>query len=230
MVMRRFSGSRSASLSSFVGRERELEEVSDALRKCRLLSLTGAGGVGKSRLALTAAMADRGEYADGVHVVELASLADPRLVPKAVAIALDIQEQPNRPLHVTLAEALAERSLLLVLDNCEHLVDGCAQLADDLLRVCPGVRLLTTSRQRLRIAGETVWRGLPTPSVEAILQSDAGRLFVVRVRAVQAGFEVTPSNATTIAEICVRLDGIPWPSSLPPRWSQHLGWSRSRRD
>lgn len=204
-------------LSSFLGREAELGEVRRALRATRLLTLTGPGGVGKTRLALATAAETLGEGADGVWLVELAPVTDPMLVPQAVAQATGIREQPGRPLAATLAAGLGVGRVLLVLDNCEHLLDGCALLADALLRVCPDLRVLATSREPLDVAGEVAWRvlplGLPTavehaPSGE-VARAEAVRLFVERAQAARPGFALTAYNAAAVAEICRRLDGIP---------------------
>src|SRR3712207_2808404 len=141
-------------LSSFVGRKKELAEVKRLLEGNRLLTLTGSGGCGKTRLALAAADELMGRFEDGVWLVELASLANPSLVQRAVASALDIREQPGNPPTGTLSDHLRTRKMLLVLDNCEHLVEACAVLAEDLLRTCPSLRILATSREAFGIAGE----------------------------------------------------------------------------
>ena len=144
-------------LSSFVGREREIAEVKRLLAEHRLLTLTGPGGCGKTRLALEVA-ADLVEgFKDGAWLVELASLSDPALVPQAVASVLGVREQPGRSLTKTLFNHLKPKELLLVLDNCEHLVEACAELAEALLRTCPSLRILATSREALGTAGETRW-------------------------------------------------------------------------
>ncbi len=149
-------------LTSFVGRERELAELERLLRRTRLLTLTGAGGSGKTRLALQAAAEVVQDFPDGVWFVDLAVLADPGLVPQTVASALRLREARGRALSETLPESLKERKLLLVLDNCEHLVEACADLAGTLLRVCPQLALLTTSREALAVAGELVWQVPPS--------------------------------------------------------------------
>ena len=141
-------------LTSFIGREREIAEVARLLAGSRLLTLTGAGGCGKSRLALQVAGGKLGGFHDGVWLVELAPLADPVLVPQAVASALDVPEQPGRPLTEPLTDYLRSKSLLLLLDNCEHLLAACAQLATALLGGCPTLRIVATSREALGIAGE----------------------------------------------------------------------------
>ena len=209
-------------LTSFVGRESALAALAGVLEGAPLLTLTGAGGAGKTRLALRVAAGARGRYPDGVWLADLAPLADPALVPQAIATAVGVQGQPGRPLPATLCDALRARRLLLVLDNCEHLLDACAAFADALLRACPLVQILATSREPLGIAGEHPWRvpslSLPPapppdaprwPPVDLLLQSEAGRLFVERAALVRPGFAATAQNAPAIAEVCHRLDGIP---------------------
>ncbi len=205
------------SLSSFIGREREIAEVKRLLASPFLLTLTGPGGCGKTRLALQVA-ADLVEgYADGVWLVELAPLSDPTLVPEAVASALRVREQPGRPIIETLSGFLQPKTILLVLDNCEHLVAACARLADALLRTCPQLRILATSQEPLRIPGETIFR-VPSlsvrdldglPSLESLTGNEAVRLFIERSRSALPAFTVTDHNAPLIAQVCRRLDGIP---------------------
>jgi predicted ATPase/DNA-binding CsgD family transcriptional regulator/DNA-binding XRE family transcriptional regulator len=200
-------------LSSFVGREREIGEVRRLLGSTRLLSLTGPGGVGKTRLALVVA-ADLAEaFADGVWFVDLAPIADPSLVPQGVASALSVHEQAGRPVLETLADALHARHLLLVLDNCEHLVCACASLAEHLLRACRGLRILATSREPLGVAGEQLWPvpplSLPGSDPGSVAACEAVRLFVERARLVQAGFALDERNTPTVVEVCRRVDGIP---------------------
>ena len=210
-------GNLPAELYSFVGRERELAAVAGLLATARLLTLTGPGGVGKTRLALQAAAAVRARFPDGVWLVELAPLADAALVPQAVAAAVGVREAQGRPLRATLSDALRPQRLLLVLDNCEHLLAACARLADALLRACPAVRVLATSREALGIAGEVPYRvpslALPDPDrpppAAALLHAPAVRLFVARARAAAPGFRLTDRNAAAVAQVCVRLDGIP---------------------
>ena len=206
-------------LTSFVGREKELEEVKGLLRTTRLLTLTGTGGAGKTRLALQAGADLLDEYADGVWLVDLAALSDPSLVPQAVLSALGLREEPQRSLTDTLFDALRPKRALLILDNCEHLVEACAHLAEGLLRACPKLRILATSRQDLTAEGEVLWRvpslALPDRESQKVLlweqltQYGAVQLFIERAIAARPGFSVTNENAPAVAEICWRLDGIP---------------------
>jgi predicted ATPase/class 3 adenylate cyclase len=212
-------------VTGFVGREGELAAVARLLAGeppgPRLVTLTGPGGCGKTRLALQAAAEVLDAHPDGVWLVELGALADPALVPQAVAAAVGVREAPGRPLLATLTDALRPKRLLVVLDNCEHLLDACARLADALLRTCPHVRVLATSREALGIAGETAWRvpslpvpaaagaAEPGPDVAGLARYAAVRLFADRAAAVRPGFALTPDNAAAVAEICARLDGIP---------------------
>jgi non-specific serine/threonine protein kinase len=206
-----------AQLTSFVGRRREIDEIRRLFETSRLLTLTGAGGCGKTRLALQVASELLNAFPEGVWIVDLAPLANPDLVPYSVAAILKVQEGPNRPLVDGLCSYLQSRRILLVLDNCEHLIAACAQLAEALLHAAADVRILATSREALGLSGETVWRvpslSLAEPSqrlpAEALLQYEAVRLFAERARAVDATFSVADANAATVAEVCRRLDGIP---------------------
>jgi non-specific serine/threonine protein kinase len=204
-------------LTSFIGREQEMDEVPRLLGDTRLLTLTGTGGVGKTRLALQVAADLLDRYAEGVWLVELAPLADPALVPGAVLKALGAPEQPGHPPEETLLETLRPRQVLLLLDNCEHLLDACARLSRTLLGACPRVRILATSREPLGLAGETRWRvpslSLPAPdqrlSPELVARCEAVALFLGRARAVQPAFALTAANMAAVAGLCTRLDGIP---------------------
>ena len=215
-----------ARLTSFVGRERESTEIARLLDGARLVTLVGAPGVGKTRLALEVANTLSPHFSDGIWFIELAALAEPTLVANAVAAALGVHEDPRRPLLATLADYLEERHVLLVLDNCEHLVGACAVLAEALLRASTGVRILATSREALRIEGETLWRvpSLSTPDevpeglvpaptkgqpAADLSQYEAVRLFVDRARSVLPTFTLTDQHADAVAQICRRLDGIP---------------------
>jgi predicted ATPase/class 3 adenylate cyclase len=204
-------------LTSFVGREPELAEVGRLLAATRLLTLTGTGGTGKTRLALQAAAGELDAFPDGVWVAELAPLADPALVPQAVAAAAGLVVEPGRSAVATLCDAWRARRVLLILDNCEHVLAACAELADALLRACPRLTVLATSRESLGIGGETSWRvpslTLPAaggvPTVAALTQYEAVRLFIERAKAALPSFTVTDRNAPAVAQVCARLDGIP---------------------
>ncbi len=204
-------------LSSFVGRGREISEVRKLLSDNRLLTLTGPGGSGKTRLALEVAKALVEAFESGVWLVELASLSDPDLVAQAVASALGVREQPNRTLIETLADVLSEKELLLILDNCEHLVGACARLAEALLRSCPNLRILATSREVLGVAGEISWPVPPlslpdsrhSPSIEELSGYEAVRLFVERASAVLPSFALTGQSAQAVVEVCRTLEGMP---------------------
>ena len=209
-------------LSSFVGRTQEMQDARRRLGETRLLTLTGTGGAGKTRLALQVAAEAIEDYPDGVWLVDLAPLMDPALLPQAVAAVLGIGEQgSDRALAATLTDALRLKSVLLVWDNCEHLIDACARLAEALLRACPGLRLLATSREALEISGEAV---LPIPTLslpparptggravppEALADCDSVRLFVDRAEAAQPAFRLSDGNIAAVAQVCTRLDGIP---------------------
>ena len=203
--------------TSFIGREKQVEEVKALYAGTRLLTLTGAGGSGKTRLSLQVAADLLTGDGDGVWLVELAVLTDPALVPQAVAGVLGVKEQAGQPVQNTLVEALKAKRLLLVLDNCEHLVAACASLSADLLRACPGVHILASSREPLNVAGEQVYRvpplTLPDPrraqTAETLSQFEAVRLFIERAQAVQPSFAVTSGNAPAVAQVCFHLDGIP---------------------
>jgi len=203
-------------LTSFVGRRQGLADLKRALASTRLLTLTGAGGVGKTKLALRAGRESARQYPDGVWLVELAPIQDPELVVQATFTALGLQDHSSSWAVATLSDYLAGKRPLLILDNCEHVHDAAAVLAGTLLRACPDVRILATSRQALGVTGEVVVDvpGLSLPeegdaSPETLLRSDAVALFVERAGAVQRGFAVDAGNAPAILSICTRLDGIP---------------------
>jgi non-specific serine/threonine protein kinase len=204
-----------APLTTFIGREREIAELTARVQTTRLLTLTGSGGVGKSRLALEVAHAVSGTFADGMWLVELAPLSDPTLVPQTVVSAFKLPEQAGRtPLDVLIGY-LETKHLLLILDNCEHLIDACASLAEALLQRCPQLHVLATSRDKLRVPGEATHRvpSLTTPdgatSPDDLLRYEAMRLFCERAITSQSMFEWSASNAAVAATICSRLDGIP---------------------
>jgi predicted ATPase len=208
--------------TSFVGREREIVEVKRTLAMTRLLTLTGAGGSGKTRLALETARNLIGTYPDGVWLVELAPLSEGDLVAQEVAGALEVSERPGQPLADTLVDTLGDKGLLLVIDNCEHVVGAAARLLDDLLDSCPRLRVLATSREPLGIPGEVLWRVPPLSSpdptdgtpdrlsgVEDLVRYEAVRLFVERTRQRLPDFGLTEENAGAVARVCRKLDGIP---------------------
>jgi non-specific serine/threonine protein kinase len=204
-------------LTGFVGREREIAATREMVARSRLVTLTGTGGVGKTRLALRVAADLVGEFPDGVWLADLAPLTDEAMVPATVLAACGVRDASNREPLAALVDYLRPRELLLLLDNCEHLLDGCARLADDLLRTCPRLRILATSREMIGIAGEAASRvpslALPDPaaaaSPEELLRSEAVRLFADRARLARTDFAVTTANAALVAAVCRRLDGIP---------------------
>jgi non-specific serine/threonine protein kinase len=204
-------------LTSFIGREREQAEVVALLGRAPLVTLTGAGGSGKTRLALIVAGKLLGEYPDGVWLVELAALVDPTLVPQTVAQALGLQEQLGQTPLQLLLTYLNHRRLLLVLDNAEHLVGACAELAVALLRTCPQLHLLVTSREALEVAGEVLYRvpSLTVPDLDHLPppdqlgQYEAVQLFLERAQARRVDFTLSARNAQAVAQVCSRLDGIP---------------------
>src|SRR5512142_900007 len=198
-----------AELTSFVGRRQELREVKRLLAGTRLLTLTGSGGAGKTRLALRAATDMARGFPDGAWLVLLAPVRDPLLVTQAVFGGLGVHDLSAGVSLSSLADYLAGRRLLLVLDNCEHLLDGCAVLASTLITSCPGLRLLATSRQALGVAGEVRLTVPPLSlpeagdiSVQKALDSDAVWLLNDRAAAVVPGFTVGPQNAAAVAELC----------------------------
>ena len=207
-------------LTSFVDRRTELAEATNVLSTSRLVTLTGIGGVGKTRLALRAAAKAQRNFSDGVMLVELAELLDDSLVAGVVAAAFGLRDQSARPSHEVLVEFLAPREVLLVLDNCEQVVAAAAKLAEILLRACPRLRILATSREPLGIGGETALLipPLPVPDPDhlpkGLPRNDAVTLFAERGATAVPGFELTEENKVTIARICQRLDGLPLPIEL----------------
>lgn len=204
-------------ITSFVGREREVADVKRLLGAVRLLTLTGSGGCGKSRLSVQLGADLLTEYPDGVWLVEMAALSDPSLLDHTLASVLNVSEEVGRPLLQTITENLRGKTLLLLLDNAEHLLSACANAAETLLRACPRLRILVTSREALAISGETTYRvpslALPDPSEQftpqQLSQYEAVRLFIDRAISVQPGFAVNNQNAPAVAQVCHRLDGIP---------------------
>jgi predicted ATPase len=203
-----------AALSSFIGRTHELAAVQEALGRSRLVTLTGAGGAGKTRLALQVA-ADRVErHPDGVWLVDLAGLSDPNLVAQAAVAALGIPELPDRPALGALTGYLASRDMLIVLDNCEHLIAASAELVEGVLRAARNVRFIATSREPLNVPGEISWRvpSLSLPAQDegaADEESEAVTLFAERARAADPSFALTPERRQVVVTICRRLDGLP---------------------
>ncbi|HTX26759.1 MAG TPA: LuxR C-terminal-related transcriptional regulator [Streptosporangiaceae bacterium] len=203
--------------NSFIGREREIAELRRMLRRTRALTLCGPGGIGKTRLALRLLAATADEFPDGAWFVELADLRQPELVASRVAAVIGVSEEAGRPLLDTLADALRARRLLLALDNCEHLIEACAQVGQRLLASSPGLRLLSTSREPLRIAAETAWEVPPLSVAPADAERvakeaqryEAIRLFADRAAASRHGFTLGPGNAADVAAICRALDGMP---------------------
>ena len=204
-------------LTSFIGREHEISEVRGLLSTTRLLTLTGAGGAGKTRLALQVAADLLDEFAGGVWLAEFAALPDPALVPQTVAASLGLREHSERPILSILTDFLQFKHVLLVMDNCEHVVAECARLTDHLLRACPDMRILATSQTTLGVPGEVTYGvpplALPDPlhalSAEQLTQFEAVRLFVERAWLSKPGFAVTADNAAAVAQVVHQLDGIP---------------------
>ena len=208
-------------LTGFVGREREMEEVKRLLDGTHLLTLTGTGGTGKTRISLQVAADLLDKFSDGVWLVEFATIDDAALVTETVASALDVRQEADRPLATTLTGFLRAKNLLLIFDNCEHVVAACARLAEMLLRACPRLRILASSREALGIAGETAWPlpplSLPdhwrdivggADAIERLTQYEAVRLFIERAMVARPAFSLTNENAPLVAQICWRLDGI----------------------
>lgn len=206
-----------AELTSFVGREPQLAELRRLLHRSRLITLTGPGGAGKSRLALRLATDSLDRFPDGVRHLDLAPIGDRALLEQSLAAVCGITEEPKRSVLEVVADRLRDSRTLLVFDGCEHLVDACAELTSQLLRACPKLAILATSREPLGVTGEVIWR---TPSLtlprledaahrELLMESEAIRLFIDRARLSRPDFEVQPSSAGVLAQICMRLEGIP---------------------
>lgn len=201
----------------FIGREAELKQLHEQLRHTRVLSLLGPGGAGKTRLSLQLAAESAELFPDGVWLAELAPLQDQSLLEQTVAAVFGLKEQTRLSIQEVLTNELETKQMLIVLDNCEHLIDSCARFAAHVIQSCPGVKIVVTSREPLNIAGETIWRvsSLAMPNrddpiaVDQLLQYEAVQLFADRARSVRAGFTVTQQNAAAIVDICHRLDGIP---------------------
>ncbi len=203
-------------ITSFIGREQQLEQARQRLASAHLLTLIGPGGTGKTRLSLQLAADMLPQFQDGVWFVELAPITDPSLVLRTLAAVFGLREQMGMPLHDLLIDYLRLKELMLVVDNCEHLVDACAQLIEQLLHACPRLKIIASSREALGIAGETVYRvpslALPDesdPTPKALAHSESVQLFVERASAANPRFSLTDQNALAVAQICRRLDGIP---------------------
>ncbi len=204
-------------LNRFVGREREIDTVRELLGSTRLLTLTGAGGCGKTRLALEVALRALDGYPDGIWLAELAPITDPGVLAQRLLTVLMVPGVLGRPPLATLAEHLRDKRALLVLDNCEHIVDACALVAQSLLGECPTLSIVATSREALSIPGEVIWRvpSLRLPDagqpldLEDLSNCEAVALFIDRAHAVEPDFALTAGNAERVALICTRLDGIP---------------------
>ena len=198
-------------LTTFIGREQEIEELTALVMVNRLVALTGAGGSGKTRLATELAARNVHRWPDGVWLADLASTADPALVPHALATAMSMPEQPLQSMADTIAARLTDETVLVVLDNCEHLLDASSALAHHLLRSCPNVTVVATSREALSVEGEVAYRvpSLPVPEADDDLDCDAVRLFVDRAAAVRPTFALDASTAPSVVELCQRLDGLP---------------------
>ena len=203
-------------LTSFIGRERELIEAQKKLAEARLLTLIGPGGTGKSRLSIQLGGEVLPAFSDGVWLVELAPLSDPTLITQTIASVFGLRENPERPLVDLVIDYLRAKQLLLVLDNCEHLIDDCARLAEGLLHNCPNLKILASSREALGISGEAVYR-VPSLSLpgqdkarkDAVMRSESVQLFADRASTANPKFQLTDENASSVVQICHRLDGIP---------------------
>ncbi len=206
-----------AQLTSFVGREKEIAEVKQELDAHRLVTLVGPGGTGKSRLSLQVAAHVLDAYPHGVWFIDLSPLSDPELVPQTILSTLGVGEQKGQTVLETLAEFLHDKTLLLLLDNCEHLIEACARLAQAVLKTSPNLRILATSRESLGVSGEVAWHvpslTLPNPrdlpEANQLTQYESVQLFIDRVQLVSSHFAVNQDNAPAVAQICYRLDGIP---------------------
>ena len=233
------TGNLPAEPNTFIGRERDTAELADLLRRVRILTLCGPGGIGKTRLAVRLAAGLAADYADGAWLADLGGADDGGLVVPLVAAAIGVREERDRPLDETLAQALQPRSMLLILDTCEHLVDACAELAHGLLVSCPGLRIIATSREPLLIRGEVIWRvpplGLPPGSlciaeaggdarfrVDELVGYEAVRLFLDRAEAAWPGFALEAAQVASVATVCRAVDGVPLAIELAAAWVRAL--------
>jgi predicted ATPase len=231
---RRAHGNLGEEPNSFIGRERELDEMRKLAASARALTLCGAGGIGKTRLAVRVLAELADDFPDGVWFVELADLRQPDLVVSRISSVIGVAEEPGRPLLDTLADALRPRRVLLGLDNCEQLIEACARVCQRLLASAPGLRVIATSREPLRVAAETVWQVPPlslpaaedTSDAAVYLEepagSDAIRLFEDRAAAAMPGFVLTPANMASAVQICRALDGLPLAIELAATWVRVL--------
>ena len=204
-------------LTSFVGRGQQIREIKRAMSAHRLVTLTGVGGTGKTRLSLQVASGLLDQFPDGVWLIDLAGLTDTAFIPQTILSSLRVPEQPGLTILQLLEDYLRERRVLLVMDNCEHLIQGCARIVNTLLSKCPSLHVLATSREPLGVGGELI-RPIPSlslpdpkrpPVIEQLSQCESVRLFIERASLVQPNFLITDTNAPAIAQICLRLDGIP---------------------
>ena len=206
-----------AQLTSFIGREKEIDEIKKLIATNRIVTLTGSGGAGKTRLSLQVGMECLNQFSNGVWLAELAPVTDPILVPQTVLSIFNLREDSHRSLLEVLIEYLRAKTLLLIIDNCEHLIEACAQISVDLLQACPQLKILASSREALGIAGEAAYRvpSLNTPdpadlpALDRLEEVDSIRLFIERAATAKPGFTLTKDNAPFLAQICYRLDGIP---------------------
>jgi predicted ATPase/class 3 adenylate cyclase len=206
-----------AQLTSFIGREKEIDEIKKLIATNRIVTLTGSGGAGKTRLSLQVGMECLNQFSNGVWLAELAPVTDPILVPQTVLSIFNLREDSHRSLLEVLIEYLRAKTILLIIDNCEHLIEACAQISVDLLQACPQLKILASSREALGIAGEAAYRvpSLNTPdpadlpALDSLEEVDSIRLFIERAATAKPGFTLTKDNAPFLAQICYRLDGIP---------------------
>lgn len=223
-------GNAGEEFNAFVGRERELNELCGIARTARALTLCGAGGIGKTRLAIHVAARLAHRLPDGAWLIELADVHQPDLVASRIAAEIGVVEEPGRPVLATLSDALRPRQMLLVLDNCEHLIEACARVCQRLLASSHGLKIIATSREPLRVAAETIWpvppmsmpRGGDGTDADSLMRSDAIRLFADRAAAAHPRFAVGPGNVAVVAEICRAVDGLPLGIELAAAWVRVL--------